>query len=305
MSYVGDMRLGDTFDIKFCTVTSLLVPTQLAGNPVVSVYVGNDTTPITAGITLTVDFNNLTGLNNVRIVATSGNGYAAGKDYHIVITTGTVALTSVVGFVVGQFSIEKRSALMPTVATRTLDVSGAGEAGLDWANVGSPTSTVSLPGTTIGTTTAVTTVNGLAPDTITAAAVAPSGGAEIANTVWDTDATAHQTVGTFGQAIGDPGADTTTIYQSVVTDAAGTNIAVDIIAIEGQTDDIGLAGAGLTAVPWNAAWDAEVQSEVQDAIVDNTAIIADAVWDEAEKDHIVSGTTGRRLCDGMKIQRSV
>ena len=38
-------------------------------------------------------------------------------------------------------------------------------------------------------------------------------------------------------------------------------------AIKGFVDDIGVAGAGLTAVPWNAAWDAEVQSEVEDAIV--------------------------------------
>ena len=33
-----------------------------------------------------------------------------------------------------------------------------------------------------------------------------------------------------------------------------------------DTAEIGAAGAGLTAVPWNASWDAEVQSEVQDAI---------------------------------------
>lgn len=50
---------------------------------------------------------------------------------------------------------------------------------------------------------------------------------------------------------------------------AGASIAADIAAIEAQTDDIGAAGAGLTAVPWNAAWDAEVQSEVQDAIEAN------------------------------------
>ena len=37
---------------------------------------------------------------------------------------------------------------------------------------------------------------------------------------------------------------------------------------------IGAAGAGLTAVPWNASWDAEVQSEVQDAL-DGT--IADSI----------------------------
>jgi hypothetical protein len=40
-------------------------------------------------------------------------------------------------------------------------------------------------------------------------------------------------------------------------------------AIKGFVDDIGVAGAGLTAIPWNAAWDTEVQSEVQDAIEAN------------------------------------
>lgn len=47
---------------------------------------------------------------------------------------------------------------------------------------------------------------------------------------------------------------------------AGASISADIAAIEAQTDDIGVAGAGLTAVPWNAAWDAEVESEATDAL---------------------------------------
>lgn len=47
---------------------------------------------------------------------------------------------------------------------------------------------------------------------------------------------------------------------------AGASVSADIAAIEAQTDDIGVAGAGLTAVAWNAAWDAEVQSEVADAL---------------------------------------
>ena len=42
--------------------------------------------------------------------------------------------------------------LIPTVAGRTLDVSAGGEAGLDWANIGSPTTTVAMTGTTIATT---------------------------------------------------------------------------------------------------------------------------------------------------------
>jgi len=42
--------------------------------------------------------------------------------------------------------------LAPTVAGRTLDVSAGGEAGIDWANVGSPTTSLALTGTTIAVT---------------------------------------------------------------------------------------------------------------------------------------------------------
>jgi hypothetical protein len=44
-------------------------------------------------------------------------------------------------------------ALKPTTAGRTLDVSAGGEAGIDLANIGSPTSTVNLSGITIKTAT--------------------------------------------------------------------------------------------------------------------------------------------------------
>lgn len=140
-------------------------------------------------------------------------------------------------------------------------------------------------------------VGAMATGAVDADALAADAVAEIANAVWDTDATAHQTQGSFGQAIGDPGADTNTIYKAVVTDATGATIGVDttdiladtadmqpklgtitdlgsgatlganLVDIESQTDDIGSAGAGLTAIPWNAAWDAEVQSEVEDGLV--------------------------------------
>lgn len=127
----------------------------------------------------------------------------------------------------------------------------------------------------------------IATGAIDADALATDAAAEIAQLVWDVDATSHQTTGTFGAAIGDPVANTETIYDAVVTDAAGTNVAADIIALDTVADgilldtaEIGAAGAGLTeaggtgdqftAIPWNAAWDAEVQSEVDDAI--DTAI---------------------------------
>ncbi|HWH74775.1 MAG TPA: hypothetical protein VNV16_10995 [Methylibium sp.] len=55
---------------------------------------------------------------------------------------------------------------------------------------------------------------------------------------------------------------------------AGASVSADVAAVKADsaailvdTAEIGAAGAGLTAVPWNPAWDAEVQSEVADALV--------------------------------------
>ena len=107
-----EIRLGDTIDVKFCTVNGSGVPTQLAGSPVVSAYPGNSTTQVTGGITLSVDFDSVTGLNNVRVVASSGNGYAVNTEYSLVITTGTVNGNSVVGYVVGEFVIERADGVL-------------------------------------------------------------------------------------------------------------------------------------------------------------------------------------------------
>lgn len=50
--------------------------------------------------------------------------------------------------------------LVPSVAGRALDVSAGGEAGVDWANVGSPTTAVNLTGTNIKTDQVVASVSG-------------------------------------------------------------------------------------------------------------------------------------------------
>lgn len=131
MSYLGDIRLGDTIDFKFTTVDTSGVPITLAGTPVISAYVGNSTTEITAGITLTVDFDARTGMHNVRVVATSGNGFATATNVELVITTGTVSGASVIGYVVGTFSIENRSALIPATVGRTIAVTATGTVPLD------------------------------------------------------------------------------------------------------------------------------------------------------------------------------
>lgn len=111
--------------------------------------------------------------------------------------------------------------------------------------------------TTTTTATNVTTVNGLAAnvitatsinaDALTAAKIADDVSTEIANKVWDTDATGRQTQGTFGQAIGDPAADTNTIYKAVVTDATGATVGVDVAAVLADTGTDGVVVASLNA----------------------------------------------------------
>lgn len=135
--YHGDIRLGDTIDIKFTTrAFATGVPTVLTGSPTIAAYPSNSTTEITAGITLTASLDSVVGMNNVRIVATSGNGYVTATNYTLVITAGTVGGTSVVGECVGSFSIEARSALMPTTAARTLVVDAAGLADANTVKLG-------------------------------------------------------------------------------------------------------------------------------------------------------------------------
>lgn len=59
------------------------------------------------------------------------------------------------------------SRLAPTTAGRTLDVSSGGEAGVDWANVGSPTTTINLSGTTVKTATDIASDTGTLLSNIT------------------------------------------------------------------------------------------------------------------------------------------
>jgi hypothetical protein len=140
--YSGDIQLGDTIDIKFTTRKfSTGAPYTLAGSPVVSAYVDNGTTEITAGITLSADFDSVVGLNNVRVVASGGNGFAAASNVALVITTGTVDSVSVVGEVVGAFSIANR----PVNATKINGVSASSVTTIN-ANLGT-TQPVNFTGT--------------------------------------------------------------------------------------------------------------------------------------------------------------
>jgi hypothetical protein len=104
VSGLGKRAIGSTISFKFTTALNGL-PASVAGSPAVSVYKSGTTTPITAGVTLTTDYNSTAGLQDVTVVATVGNGFAAGFDYEAVITAGTLGGFSMVGAEVGRFSL--------------------------------------------------------------------------------------------------------------------------------------------------------------------------------------------------------
>lgn len=108
MSYYGDIAEDASFQFVFTSRQfSTGTPFTLAGAPVLSCYETDSLVQTTTGITLTVDYDGVTGFNKVAVDTTDAF-YEAGKDYMIVITTGTVDSVSVVGEVVGEFSIENR-----------------------------------------------------------------------------------------------------------------------------------------------------------------------------------------------------
>lgn len=189
MNYQGDF---DTSAVVYGKFTSRRPSTgasfTLAGSPVLSVYKDNSTTQSTTGVTLTADFDSVTGLNHYAIdTSADGTFYSAGSFFEVIITTGTVDSISVTGTVVGSFTIRKDSALKPTTAGRTLDVSATGEAGIDLANVGSPTTTLNLSGTTIKTATDVETdtadIQSRLPAALVSGRIDASVGAMAANTL--------------------------------------------------------------------------------------------------------------------------
>lgn len=109
MRYIAE---DATLRFKFTTRRfSTGAPFTLAGTPSLSVYPEDSDTQVTAGITLTADYDSKTGLNNVVIDLSASASYAAGKAYQVVIEAGTVDSVSVVGEVVYEFYIHASGGL--------------------------------------------------------------------------------------------------------------------------------------------------------------------------------------------------
>ena len=93
---MSDFTLGDTRFFGFTSSVNGL-PTTLAGTPVVSAYEDASLIQITAGVSISADHDGVTGFNMITVAATAANGFEANKQYHLVVTTGTINGVSVAG----------------------------------------------------------------------------------------------------------------------------------------------------------------------------------------------------------------
>ena len=128
-------------------------------------------------------------------------------------------------------------ALRPTTDGRTLDVSAGGEGGVDWANVGSPSTVVGLSGTTVKTATDVETdtadIQGRLPTTLVSGRIDASVGAMAASVLTAAAIAADAfTAAKFAS-------DVTTELRSLVSgtsDSGTTTTMVDAARTEADTD---------------------------------------------------------------------
>ena len=224
----------------------------------------------TAGFVLTdtdgIDLDTITGIHGFSIDTsdnTDAGFYAVGSFFTVVVSAVTIDAQTV-NFVAGTFRLVAAEA-----------IAGKPKADVDaWLGTAAATPTVAgVPEVD------VTHVAGATTDV---SALATNVAAILVDTGTTLDDLIDTEVATIITTLGTP---------------AGVSLAADIAAIEAQTDDIGAAGAGLTAIPWNAAWDAEVQSEATDALVaffTSAAALVDLVWDEPLADHVAVGSFGQR-----------
>jgi hypothetical protein len=124
--------------------------------PAYRIYEDETGTAILTGNTAKLDDANTTGFYSEQITLSAANGFEAGKSYSIYVSA---AVNSVTGGQTFNFKVINEP-LRPTTAGRTLDVSAGGEAGIDWANVGSPTTAVNLSATNIDVDQVVASVSG-------------------------------------------------------------------------------------------------------------------------------------------------
>jgi hypothetical protein len=152
--------------------------------------------------------------------------------------------------------------VMPTTAARKLDVSAGGEAGIDWANIGSPTTAQNLSATNIDVDQVVASVSGNVATLAGAATVVLTDGSLTAAKIAADAITAAK--------IADGAIDAATFAAGAINAAALASDAITAAKIADGAIDAATFAAGAidaAAIAANAITDAKVAADVTIASV--------------------------------------
>ena len=158
----------------------------------------------------------------------------------------------------------------PTTTGRSLDVAATGEAGVDFSNING-----TLDAAEIGT--GAITAAKFAAGAIDAASIATAAITAAKFGAGAIDAAAIATGAIDADSIAAAAITAAKFGAGAIDAAAIANGAIDAATFAAGAIDaaaMNVTGSEFTAIPWNAAWDAEVQSEVEDAL---DVTIADSV----------------------------
>jgi hypothetical protein len=184
-----------------------------------------------------------------------------------------------------------------TTAGRTLDVSVGGEAGLDWANVGSPTTSLALTGTTIATTQKVDV------DTIKTNPVVNAGTITFPTTA-TLASTTNITAGTITTVTNLTNAPTAGDFTATMKTSIGTAVAASAVAsVTGAVGSIasgGITTASFAAGAINAAAlgaDAITAAKIADGAIDRATFAADTGIQPVRSNTAQAGAAGTITLD--------
>lgn len=261
--YLGDFKEDSTVNIFFTTNNgsgAAVAPSSAFEAADVLIYKNssNAQKTTTNGVTMTSPFDTITGLHQLSIDTSNDTGdggfWVAGADYTVVLSPDETVDTQTVVSVIGQFSIENRC--------------------VNWAKVGSPSSTVNLSATTVKTATDVETdtadIQSRLPAALVSGRMDSSVGAMAANVMTAAAAAA----------------DLTTELQSGLATASDLAtvagyIDTEVAAIKAKTDNLPAAPAAVSDIP--------TANQNADALLDRAAGIE----------------TGRTLRQTMRLIASV
>lgn len=191
------------------------------------------------------------------------------------LTSALTTVGSIGKLLVDNVNATISSRLAPTVAARTLDVSAGGEAGIDWANIGSPTTAVNLSATNIDVDQVVASVSGAVGSVTGGVTVTTNNdktgyslSAAAIQAIWDALTSALTAAGSIGKLLVDNINATISSRSTVTTAQVNTEVDTALLDVGLTTTITGRIDAAVSSR--STVTTAQVNTEVVDALAVDT-----------------------------------